>query len=98
MSRSVPGHAVLGGPLAELVPGTNLKSELVLLQTRRNDHPRSSREHHSNPTKVLYRFGTSMSPGVWARPTPSETPTGHPLAPLGTPRDPWILPAPNVTR
>ena len=34
----------------------------VLLQTRRHERPRSSRDHHSNPTDVLYRFSTSAGP------------------------------------
>ena len=34
-----------------------------LLQTRRRERPRSSRDHHSNTIDVLYRFSTSMGVG-----------------------------------
>ena len=60
-----------------------------MIQTRRYERPRSSRDHHSNPTDVLYRFSTSMEPRSMGPPHPSGTPHRHPWAPLGTPWHPW---------
>ena len=44
--------------------GAILKSKSILLQTRRRERPRSSRDHHSNPTDALYHFSASIEPRV----------------------------------
>ena len=68
----------------------------ILLQTRRYERPRSSRDHHSNPTDVLYRFSASMEPRSMGPPRPlgdaSWVPLGtpgHPLHPADPP-DSWV--------
>ena len=60
--------------------------KLVLLQTRRHERHRSSRDHHFNPTDVLYRFTASMG-------TPEYGPAPRPRRRLiGTPGHPWAPP------
>ena len=64
---------------------TPLKSKLVLLQTRRQVHPRSSRHHVSNPVNAIYRTGPSI-PG--ARLGPPKPPPDPPTPPPRPPRPP----------
>ena len=67
--------------------GVQLQSlKRILLQTRRYECPRSSRDHHSNPTDVLYRFSASKLPRSMASPrTLGDASSAPHRRPIGTP-------------
>ena len=69
-----------GPPTGQTPTHTPAHPKLVLLQTRRQVHPRSSRHHLFNPGNVLYRTGPSIAgaPLGPPRPTPDPPTPPHP--------------------
>ena len=60
-----------------------------MLQTRRHERPRSSRDYRLNPTHVLDRFSTSAAVLAWAAPPHSPgRPSGAPAATLSAHQHP----------
>ena len=68
--------------------------KLVLLQTRRQVRPRSSRDHHFNPTDVLYRSSSSMGVPEYGSAPPLGDASWAPLASAG---HPWLPPGAHET-